>query len=80
MIPEHDFKCYFQVVERNYCQVNLKNHPECRKGTFPKCNCERWDSYICGHELNHCKSRYDYGLQDDIEIIGIYQLKSVWSI
>lgn len=39
------------------------------------CNCRRFDSFLCNHEVNHAKGIYDYGKQD-LLVQGIYFLNN----
>ena len=85
MIPEAEFNLYFDKVSEYQCKVNHDKPHGCRKLTrpanevHPRCNCERWDSFICNHELNHAKSNYSYGIfNENINIVAIYMLYEIF--
>lgn len=49
----------------------------CCKESGTRCTCQRFDSILCGMELNHAKSRYAYGPQEGLKIVGIYLFDGV---
>ena len=76
MFPSDDIDRYFDV-DGQAVRVNLKKEHGCTLGTGFKCNCERWDSYLCNHMFNHVKSGLGFGrFVASLRITGVFRLES----
>ena len=74
MFLKSDFEKYFDVQDHYYATLNRKKHGECSN-----CQCHRWDSFICNHELNHAKSWFSMGTcETPVKLLGIYWLEGSW--
>ena len=72
MIPKGDFEKYFEVINHRSAKATKKKH-DC---ALKNCQCQRWDSYLCNHEISYTKSLYSYGdsYGYPYKLCGIYSL------
>ena len=78
-IKQHELDMYFDVITEKgsytpTARINLNKDHDCCKKEGGRCNCMRFDSWLCNRELNSAKSTLPFNtgkFQEPIILLGI---------